>query len=284
MALFVTACPHCHKNITLDDQWKGLEVNCPICNKALIVPAPAAPTVAAVNTAAPATAVSNTASPRTKLQIKRSEPTVSPAANSGAQFVFECPNCKTKAVLPMNMFHSYYCCNQCKQVSKAGVFALGRGRSKKYASGTENRLTRSTKADIISDLKTAGIMLAMILFFGFPVYLVCQYSGLLGGENGKIISLSKKQSSSSSSSSSSSDASEGEKAAGHYVPDSIAGKPGTNRALMLKERKEAIEKFEDDAISWQNKMNILMNLVERYPELKKDHELLDWKERIEEKL
>ena len=71
MALFVTACPHCQQDITLDDQWNGLEVECPLCNGVITV-------------SIPESSQENSAgSHRMKLRIKEDEsPTVSPLKNS----------------------------------------------------------------------------------------------------------------------------------------------------------------------------------------------------------
>ena len=43
MADITFTCPHCNQAVQCDDQWAGHEIQCPICQGALVVPQPAAP-------------------------------------------------------------------------------------------------------------------------------------------------------------------------------------------------------------------------------------------------
>ena len=40
MAEFITKCPHCNNNLQVQDEWDGIEVECPICSKTFTVRKP----------------------------------------------------------------------------------------------------------------------------------------------------------------------------------------------------------------------------------------------------
>ena len=46
MADLTLSCPHCNQAVQCDDQWAGQQIQCPICQGAFVVPAPAAGTAA----------------------------------------------------------------------------------------------------------------------------------------------------------------------------------------------------------------------------------------------
>ena len=265
MALFVTKCQHCQKDITLDDQWAGLQVNCPICNGVITVSKPAAAVGAAVGGV-------STASPRMKLQIKKTDDGANQSAGAN-QFIFECPECNTRAVLPMNMFDQYYCCTHCKHTVKAGVYAAGRNNLRRYSQGAEGRVKASSWNELFKDIRVVTIILVILGVVGIPCfYWGKKYNDKLETDVEKFIS------------SGSNSGKNANKAAGNFVPAEVGGRQGSNRANMLKERGEVLEKCQDDNVAWSEKQRLLKNLVENYPELKNDAEVRDWQNRCNEYL
>lgn len=254
MALFVAKCTHCQKDITLDDQWDGLDVNCPLCNGVVTVHKPAA--------GAP---VQGSGSPagRTPLRIKQVEPTAGKAAPG--TFWFECPHCKTRALLPEHAAELTYICEVCRTQSKAGIFAEGKNKLHQYSRGANERVSKFSSSDIFKDLKSFIIIAVIMVVVGVPVYLVCEYSSAMDTTKNKPAGSSNAS----------------ENAARKFIPKEI---DSGNNAKKMKDRSEAINKFASDEYTWKQKMEILNNLLERYPDLKRDAELLDWKDRIEEKI
>ena len=259
MALFVTKCQHCQKDITLDDQWAGLQVNCPICNGVITVSKPAA--VQQAPQVTPVQAAGGAASSRMKLQIKKSEGNTQQPMGAN-QFLFECPECHCRAVLPMNMFNQFYSCTCCKHTAKAGVFAVGRENLRLYSKGAETRVNVSTKADILKDAKVVIIMLIVMGTLAFPFYFVFKFSNALDTKSG-----------SNGAASSSSGGNGAVQVGKKIVPAEIGGRTGRNRTEMLNQRKDVIEKCQDNNISDESKARMLKNLIENYPELKNDAEI-----------
>jgi len=77
------SCPHCEQHIAADSGYAGIQINCPGCNGAMVIPEPAAVT------AAPAVVSSVAAGPRLKVQ------TPVPASDSVAESspAAGCPSC-----------------------------------------------------------------------------------------------------------------------------------------------------------------------------------------------
>ena len=42
MAEFITKCPHCQNDLQVEDEWDGMDVDCPICSKTFTVRKPSA--------------------------------------------------------------------------------------------------------------------------------------------------------------------------------------------------------------------------------------------------
>ena len=42
MAEFITKCPHCQNDLQVEDEWDGMDVDCPICSKTFTVRNPSA--------------------------------------------------------------------------------------------------------------------------------------------------------------------------------------------------------------------------------------------------
>ena len=42
MAEFITKCPHCNNDLQVQDEWIGMEVECPICHNTFVIANPTA--------------------------------------------------------------------------------------------------------------------------------------------------------------------------------------------------------------------------------------------------
>src|ERR1700722_20844674 len=93
MADIKFACPHCQQHLQADSAYGGMQINCPSCNGALLVPGAAAvpPPPAPAPYSAPPPPPSAPAP--SQLSLKRSEPSAPKPAGGG------CPSCG--AAMPM---------------------------------------------------------------------------------------------------------------------------------------------------------------------------------------
>ena len=88
MAIFITNCPHCNAELDAQEDWVGMEVECPACNKEFKIPKNSAQSASAAFTASAQT------------------------GNAGT-FTLICPSCNSMAELPMSMAGQKYECKAC---------------------------------------------------------------------------------------------------------------------------------------------------------------------------
>lgn len=103
MAEFTTKCPHCNTELVVEEDWIGMEVECPSCQQSLTV-AKEAPKIP-------------------KLSIPQIKP-ITPTAtandeNTETSFTFVCPECGTQVELPIVLKGKKYECKACCEESIA---------------------------------------------------------------------------------------------------------------------------------------------------------------------
>ena len=90
MAEFQTGCPHCNAVLTVQEEWIGMNVECPECKKEF-----------------PIQKDSDTSKPAVPVSAESVQPD-----NSGT-FTFVCPSCNTAAELPKKLLGQQYECQMC---------------------------------------------------------------------------------------------------------------------------------------------------------------------------
>lgn len=103
MAEFTTKCPHCNTELVAEEDWIGMEVECPSCQQSFTV-AKEAPKIP-------------------KLSIPQIKP-ITPTAtandeNTETSFTFVCPECGTQVELPIVLKGKKYECKACCEESIA---------------------------------------------------------------------------------------------------------------------------------------------------------------------
>ncbi len=103
MAEFTTKCPHCNTELVVEEDWIGMEVECPSCQQSFTV-AKEAPKIP-------------------KLSIPQIKP-ITPTAtandeNTEPSFTFVCPECGTQVELPIVLKGKKYECKACCEESIA---------------------------------------------------------------------------------------------------------------------------------------------------------------------
>ena len=103
MAEFTTKCPHCNTELVAEEDWIGMEVECPSCQQLFTV-AKEAPKIP-------------------KLSIPQIKP-ITPTAtandeNTETSFTFVCPECGTQVELPIVLKGKKYECKACCEESIA---------------------------------------------------------------------------------------------------------------------------------------------------------------------
>ena len=134
MAEFITKCPHCSTDLQAQDEWIGMEVECPECQKTFIISTSslqveAANPESAINSALAAdekncpfcggvikeqavfckhckTDLNKTTAPQAQIQVE-------------SHFIFICPECDTAMELPESMKDKEYECPCCSESSIA---------------------------------------------------------------------------------------------------------------------------------------------------------------------
>jgi hypothetical protein len=121
MADIKFACPHCQQHLQADSGYGGVQINCPACNGALIVPGTAAapPPPAPAPYSAPPPAPPAPAAGQ--LSIKRQEPSAPNPAGAS------CPSCG--AAMPMGAI----LCTQCGYNKSTGRKPVAAGQAKAAA-------------------------------------------------------------------------------------------------------------------------------------------------------
>ena len=91
MAEFITKCPHCSTDLQAQDEWIGMEVECPQCNAVfeIISPFAAIPDI-----------------------TQCGEHTVAETEKEGS-FTFVCPSCGSVEELPYELLGAEYECQSC---------------------------------------------------------------------------------------------------------------------------------------------------------------------------
>ena len=101
MAEFVMKCPHCQAELAAAEEWRGMEVECPTCQKTFTVPA----------------------RQREAFEAKPVSPSspgsAEEAAGNGGTFTFICPACEAVAELPAALLGKKYECQKCFEESIA---------------------------------------------------------------------------------------------------------------------------------------------------------------------
>ena len=103
MAEFTTKCPHCNIELVADEDWIGMELECPSCKQMLTV-------------AKEVPKIFNLSIP----QIKPITPTANANdENTETSFTFVCPECGTQVELPIALKGKKYECKTCCEESIA---------------------------------------------------------------------------------------------------------------------------------------------------------------------
>ncbi len=93
MIKFETTCPHCGTVLTAQDDWIGMEVECPQCKQVFPIR-------------------DNPSEP---------DPTCAVQTDNGGTFTFVCPDCNAVAELPKNLLGQQYECQMCFETHIAEV-------------------------------------------------------------------------------------------------------------------------------------------------------------------
>lgn len=96
MAEFNTNCPHCNAELQVQEEWIGMEVECPQCKKTLQITAPQQENKEKVLNISPST-----------------EQNASQGSTEKTTFLFICQNCGTEAYLPRALEGTKYECKSC---------------------------------------------------------------------------------------------------------------------------------------------------------------------------
>lgn len=96
MAEFNTNCPHCNAELQVQEEWIGMEVECPQCKKTLQITAPQQENKEKVLNISPST-----------------EQNASQDSTEKTTFLFICQNCGTEAYLPRALEGTKYECKSC---------------------------------------------------------------------------------------------------------------------------------------------------------------------------
>ena len=88
MSMVETKCPHCHAGLQIQEEWIGMDVECPECKR--------------------------------EFKIRKDPMAAAPVqTNSGGTFTFVCPSCNTAAELPNSLLGQQYECRRCFETTIA---------------------------------------------------------------------------------------------------------------------------------------------------------------------
>ena len=102
MAEFETKCPHCQSILSVQDDWIGMEVECPTCKQTFTVP-------------------ENVTKDQDVSDPQNTQAETSPASSGSAEttFIFVCPDCGTQVELPSVFKGKEFECKVCCETSIA---------------------------------------------------------------------------------------------------------------------------------------------------------------------